>query len=49
MTPDDERSGLYDPDEEFPWDCDLDTAGEDEVQDDLLEEDEEGWNDAADE
>lgn len=23
MMPEDERSGLYDPDEEFPWDCDL--------------------------
>jgi hypothetical protein len=23
MMPEENRSGLYDPDEEYPWDCDL--------------------------
>ena len=29
MMPEEERSGLYDPDEEYPWDADL-PYGEDE-------------------
>lgn len=40
MMPEDERSGLYDADEEVPWDCDLDAPGESELAD-LLDEGEE--------
>lgn len=37
--PDDERSGLYDPEEEFAWDFDQNTYSESEVADLLDEED----------
>ena len=35
--PDDERSTAFDPDEEYPWDCDATAAGESETFD-LLDE-----------
>ena len=38
--PEDERTGLYDPEEEFAWDAGLSDPGESELQD-LLSEDEE--------
>lgn len=31
MTPESERSGLYDPDEEYPWDSDLDLPFDEEL------------------
>lgn len=31
--PEDARDGLFDPDEEFPWDCDLTAPGESELAD----------------
>jgi hypothetical protein len=33
VMPDDERSCAFDQDEDFPWDCDLNGAGEAEVFD----------------
>jgi hypothetical protein len=33
MMPEESRSGLYDPDEEYAWDCDLDAPGESDVAD----------------
>jgi hypothetical protein len=38
MMPDDERDFGIDPDEEYPWDCDMGAAGEAETFD-LLEDD----------
>ena len=32
--PEDERSGLYDPEDEFPWDCDLSLPFEGPEEDD---------------
>lgn len=39
MMPEDERSGLFDADEEYGWDCDLDAPGESDVAD-LLDDEE---------
>lgn len=37
MMPEDARDGLFDPDEEFPWDPGLSDAGESEMADRLDE------------
>lgn len=37
MMPEDSRSGLFDPDEEFPWDPGLSDKGEAEMADELDE------------
>jgi hypothetical protein len=40
-TPEDERDTSYDPDEEYPWDCDLNAPCDADVQDLLSDEDDE--------
>lgn len=42
VMPEDERSGLYDHDEEFAWDADLQAPSESEVADLLEEGDDDG-------
>ena len=40
--PEDTRDGLYDADEEYPWDCDLTAAGESDTADLLTEDEDDG-------